>query len=154
MSINQEYVKYIIILICISIIGYLTYLLYKDIISIKDEISVIKNIQQKQTESEQDYEEEFNNSEESEGSDDEENDFDPESIFNINTILNDIEEEEISSIKECEELSDEDIIEEVNTNNLDKCKNILKSGKNKGNLCGRDILNDTNYCKLHSNNLE
>jgi hypothetical protein len=32
-----------------------------------------------------------------------------------------------------------------------KCIKILNSGKNKGNICNRDTVNKTEYCKIHNN---
>lgn len=71
-------------------------------------------------------------------------------------ILEEIEEvdepdetDEVEQVYETEEPEEVDFV--LSTGAQQKCEKILKTGKNSGNICGRDSLEGTNFCKLHKN---
>jgi len=158
-EINQDYIKYLIIIIILSLIGCLVYFLYRDLMTLKSDINSFKNefdqqkivlgqVQNQFNEEPEEFDED--ESDESDNDDEEELHFDlhqnpTNDMFGaLNSILEETEEEP-------EEQSIQEILEEIENEHESqkKCEATLKSGKNKGQICGKPIIGEGITCKLH-----
>lgn len=188
MEFDKSSIKYLVGLLFILSIGYIFYLIHKDILYLRNEIVKIQDniviltdkINHTEDEAEDITEDitedidEYIDEDEDEDEDideDEECSYDKhhrnkwdthsnifdqfminsEQLQNLHQNQKDIEGS--STIKE---IDTEENTEEENTeenikffSGKKKCESVLKSGKNKGNNCGRDVNDDTIFCKLH-----
>lgn len=207
MDFDKSSIKYLVGLLFIISIGYIFYLMYKDILYVRNEILKIQNNIDELTEKinfkydndiqedNQDYdddEQDEDEYEDDEQDDDEQDDDDEncsyehhhrnkwdsnsnifdqfminsEQLQNLQQIQKEIEgntiteldDENIQVLKNENIVNSIEVVENKTQNDEEsikflsekqKCESILKSGKNKGNNCGRDTYNGTLYCKLH-----
>jgi hypothetical protein len=150
----KESILYVIGLILVIIIAYILYLVYKDLVYLRSEVSTLHTSVGALTE--------FHNTDE---------DFNTECEDGLNTADSidccDVNDDYIVSKKtnifdnlmmNSDELQNLQDFQKEITNQLPVisevpeylgCKKILKTGKNKGNECGKQVVQDTDFCKNH-----